>query len=397
MSETRLAVRASPAYGAGVSGTEKPLVIAGGGLAGCLAAMALVRLRPDVPVLLVEGGGAFGGNHVWSWFDADVAEADRWLVAPFTAHHWADYDIAFPQRHRTLPTGYNSARSTLLDAAVRERLRPEQYRLGAPIAAIAPGAVILRSGERIEGSAVIDARGPEPTDALQLGWQKFVGQEVRLAEPHELARPIVMDACVDQHDGYRFVYCLPFAADRLLIEDTYYSNDPGLDRPLLAARIAAYAESRGWRIADVEHEEQGVLPVATGGNFDAFWPAADPVGRLGLRGGFFHPTTGYSLPDAVRTALCVAQHGNVTDLAAMLRAEAVRLWRERGFYRLLSRMLMHGARPDERRGVLEHFYRLGPERIARFYAGRFTFADKARALAGKPPIPILRGLKAALS
>jgi len=376
---------------------DLPLIIAGGGLAGCLAALALAKLRPDAAFLLVEGGAAFGGNHVWSYFDADVAEADGWLVAPFTAHRWPAYDIAFPRRRRTLPTGYNSARSTLLDAAVRERLRPDQYRLDAPIATVTPDAVILQCGERIGASAVIDARGPEPTDALELGWQKFVGQEVRLAAPHGLERPIVMDACVEQHDGYRFVYCLPFTADRLLIEDTYYSNAAALDRPLLATRIAAYAESRGWRIAEVEHEEQGVLPVATGGNFEAFWPVADPVGRLGLRGGFFHPTTGYSLPDAVRTAMLVARHEEVSGLAAMLRAEAARLWRERGFYRLLGRMLMHGARPDERRGVLEHFYRLSPDRIARFYAGRFTLTDKARALAGKPPIPILRGLKAAFS
>lgn len=372
-------------------------MIAGGGLAGCLAALALAKLRPDLPYLLVEGGKTFGGNHVWSYFDADVAEADRSLVAPFTAHRWPAYDIAFPRRRRTLPTGYNSSRSSLLDALVRERLRPELYRLNAPVAAVAPDAVTLRSGERIEAAAVIDARGPEPTEALELGWQKFVGQEIRLAAPHGLERPIVMDACVEQHDGYRFVYCLPFTSDRLLIEDTYYSNDPALDRPLLAGRIAAYAESRGWRIAEVEHEEQGVLPVATGGDFEAFWPATDPVGRLGLRGGFFHPTTGYSLPDAVRTAMLVASQGDVTRLAIMLRAEAARLWRERGFYRLLSRMLMNGARPEERRGVLEHFYRLGPERIARFYAGRFTLVDKAHALAGKPPIPILRGLRAAIS
>lgn len=377
--------------------SNPPLIIAGGGLAGCLATLALAKLRPDVRFLLVEGGARFGGNHVWSYFDEDVAADDRWLVAPFTAHHWPAYDIRFPRRQRTLPTGYNSARSDLLDALVRDRLGPDQYRLNAPIAAVAPDAVTLAGGERIAAAAVIDARGPEATDAMELGWQKFVGQEVRLQAPHGLDRPIVMDACVDQDDGYRFVYCLPFAADRLLIEDTYYSNDPALDRPLLAGRIAAYAQGRAWRIAEIIGEEDGVLPVAMGGNFDAFWPAADPVGRLGLRGGFFHPTTGYSLPDAVRTAMLVARLRDPAALAGALRAEGAQLWRQRGFYRMLSRLLMRAARPDERRGILEHFYRLGPERVARFYAGRFTLGDKVRALTGKPPIPIVRGLKAVWS
>ena len=54
------------------SAGEQRLVIAGGGLAGCLAALAMARLRPEVAIMLVEAGEAFGGNHIWSFFDADV-------------------------------------------------------------------------------------------------------------------------------------------------------------------------------------------------------------------------------------------------------------------------------------------------------------------------------------
>jgi lycopene beta-cyclase len=352
-------------------------VIAGGGLAGCLTALALAKLRPEVPFLLVEQGDRFGGDHVWSFFDADVAADDRWLVEPFIAKSWDGYDIRFPERARTLPTRYNSTRSDLLDAAVRERLRPDQYRLG-------------ETAGRID----IDARGAANLEALDLGWQKFVGREYRLAEPHGLTRPIVMDACVDQADGYRFVYCLPFAEDRLLIEDTYYSTDPALDRAGIGARIEAYAEARGWRPAVLEHEETGVLPVAMGGDFDAFWPEGDRTARIGLRGGFFHPTTGYSLPDAVRIALLIARQTDFAALPQLLRAEAGRLWKARGFYRLLDKMLFRAAEPAERYKVLQHFYRLPPEVVERFYAAKSSFADKARILSGKPPVPIGRALKA---
>ena len=185
-----------------MSGAQ-PLTIAGGGLAGCLAALALAKLRPEVEFVLVEQGEAFGGHHIWSFFDADVAAEDRWLIEPIIARSWDGYNVRFPKRTRTLSTRYNSTRSELLDTLVRERLRPDQYRLGT-------------TAERID----IDARGAANLDALELGWQKFVGREYRLEAPHGLARPIVMDACVDQADGYRFVYCLPFAEDRLLIEDT---------------------------------------------------------------------------------------------------------------------------------------------------------------------------------
>ena len=379
---------------------KQRLVIAGGGLAGGLAALALAARRPEAELVLVEQAQRFGGEHVWSFFDGDVAGEDRWLVDPMVAARWPGHDVLFPARQRTLPTGYASLRSGLLDARLRAALRPDQYRLGAPIAAVEADGVVLAGGERIEATAVIDARGPgDPSilDALDLGWQKFVGREYRLGAPHGLDRPIVMDARVDQADGYRFVYCLPFAEDRLLIEDTYYSTSPELDRDELGRRILAYAEAQGWRIAALEREEAGVLPVAMGGDFDAFWPAGDPVGRLGLRGGFFHPVTGYSLPDAVRCAMLLARQPDFGAIANILRDEAARLWKARLFYRLLSRMLFRAAAPAERYRVLEHFYRLDTDVIARFYAARSTLADRLRILSGRPPVPVGRALKALAS
>ena len=52
--------------------TSQPILLIGGGLAGCLAALALARLRPEAEILLLEQSESFGGNHIWSFFDADV-------------------------------------------------------------------------------------------------------------------------------------------------------------------------------------------------------------------------------------------------------------------------------------------------------------------------------------
>ena len=376
---------------------ERPLVIAGGGLAGCLTALALAKLRPELPILLVEQELRFGGNHVWSFFDSDVAPGDRWLVDPFVAARWDSYDVRFPERARTLATGYNSSRSELLDPLVHERLPASRYRLGQAITEVTQDAVTV-GGERIEALAVIDARGAAQLAALDLGWQKFVGRDYRTAAPHGLDRPIVMDACVDQSDGYRFVYCLPFAEDRLLIEDTYYTEDPNLQQTAIGARIEAYAAAQGWQLAAMEKEEVGVLPVAMGGDFDAFWPAGDGQARIGLRGGFFHPTTGYSLPDAVRLASAIARAPDLSPpaLARLTRAHADRAWKARGFYRMLDAMLFRAAEPAQRYRVLERFYRLPEPLIGRFYAAQSTKLDKLRILTGKPPVPIGRAVRAIL-
>jgi lycopene beta-cyclase len=371
------------------------VAIAGGGLAGGLIALALAQKRPDLSVVIIEAGDRIGGNHIWSFFDTDVTPQDRWLVDPLVAHSWQGYEVLFPKRRRQLPQTYSSVLSERLDPAVRAALPAERVLTGRRIVVAGPAVLVLDGGVRIEAGGVIDARGPADLSALELGWQKFVGHVVRLDRPHGLERPVVMDATVAQIDGYRFVYLLPMSADTLLIEDTYYSDSADLDRPAVAARIAAYAAGRGWTIAAIEREESGVLPVALGGDFEGYWRSGgEGIAKAGVRAGLFHPTTGYSLPDAIRTAILIAGLPDLTAPALhdALHAYARKTWGRRGFYRLLDRMLFKAAQPMERIGVFERFYGLNAGLIARFYAAKSTVLDRLRILSGKPPVPIGRAI-----
>jgi lycopene beta-cyclase len=81
-------------------------------------------------------------------------------------------------------------------------------------------------------------------------------------------------------------------------------------------------------------------------------------------------------------------------LYALFRHRSRELWQERAFFRLLNRMLFEAAEPDQAYRVLEHFYRLPPAVIARFYAARLSGFDKMRILSGRPPVPIGRALSA---
>ena len=377
---------------------QAPLIIVGGGLAGSLAALALAERRPDLPVVLLEAGETFGGNHTWSFFDSDVPAAMQALVAQLRPVSWPRHRVHFPTRERVLPFAYNSVGAPALDALVRLRLDADAARTGVAVEHLDADGVILRSGERIAARGVIDARGPDHAmPGLELGWQKFVGIEFACAAP-EPDCPTVMDATVPQLDGYRFVYVLPLAADRVLVEDTYYSNGGELDIPLIAQRVRQLAAERGIGGEELR-QETGVLPILIGGDPDVFWPAHDPVARLGLRGGFFHATTGYSFGLALQLADALADLGGPFDspaLARWSRAEFQRQWRAAGFFRLLNRMLFHAAQPDQRHRIFAHFYRLPRQVIQRFYAGRLTAMDRLRILSGRPPVPIGAALGAIL-
>lgn len=368
------------------------LVIVGGGLAGGLCALALRRRKPDLRLLLIEPGERIGGNHLWSFFQSDIAPRDRWLTDPLIRHRWPAYEVRFPAHRRHLDQIYQTIESEALDAAIRAVLAPDEI-LKAEVSALGSTHVVLASGERIEAGAVLDARGGK-AEGLELGWQKFVGQLLTIPQGHDLTYPIVMDATVEQHDGYRFVYCLPFSPTELFVEDTYYSDGADIDHDLLADRIGDYAAAQGWQVAARTREEHGALPVVTGGDFDKLWPRHDPVARAGARGGFFHPLTSYSLPDAVRFAVWLADKAPLdASLGKATRARARKHWKRGAFYRLLTALLFHAAAPHERYRVLERFYRLSGPLIARFYAGSSTGLDKARVLSGKPPVPFFRALR----
>ena len=373
------------------------LAIVGAGLAGSLIALALRARHPERRVVLIEEARAGEGNQLWSCFADDVPHGSRWLIEPLIVHGWGGHEVRFPGTRRRLDSSYATLTSERLGVRLHRAMPEGDLLFGQAATELTPHSVRLADGRTIEARGVIDARGPGDMSALKLGYQKFVGASWVCREPHGLAEPIIMDAAVPQHDGYRFVYTLPLSPTELFIEDTYYADAAMLEEPTLLARIVSYARTQGWEGEARGHSETGVLPVCMGGDIERYWEAQSPgVAKVGLRGGFFHALTGYSLPDAARNALAIAEMDDFSGSALheVLRARARAHWRGQAFYRMLATLLFRAATPDERWRVLARFYSLDPALIARFYAGQTTFLDKLRLLTGKPPVPVGRAIAA---
>lgn len=374
---------------------DHDLILVGGGLANGLIALRLIQARPGLRLLMLESASRPGGNHTWSFHDGDLTQAQHAWLAPLVGRRWPRHRVIFPHRERLLNGGYASIFSRdfahMLDEALGDSLWVDTR-----VARLSPERVELEDGRVLHANAVIDGRGPADSAHLTLGHQAFLGREVRLDAPHGLDEPILMDASVPQQDGYRFVYLLPFSRDTLLIEDTHYVDRPAADAARLREHIDAYARDRGWRIVDTLREESGVLPIILAGDFDAFWQTARGQPRSGLRAGLFHPTTGYSLPQAMGLAERIAELGKLDarSLFQAIHAFAAREWHRQGYFRLLNRMLFLAGRPERRWQIMQRFYGLPEPLIERFYAGRLTRADKARILMGKPPVPLGEALKA---
>lgn len=377
--------------------TQYDVILVGAGLANGLIALRLRQLQPQLTCLLLESNAHPAGNHTWSFHRSDLtAEQLSWLE-PLISVRWPGYQVRFPALRRTLHGEYCSIFSSDFAHQLKDVIGDDLW-CNAPVSVVSPTQVTLVDGRELHAQVVIDGRGLQSTPHLQLGYQVFVGQEWQLAQPHDLQQPILMDATVDQQAGYRFVYTLPLSADRLLIEDTYYVNQPTLDENSVRQHLADYAVQQGWKLSMLLREEHGVLPITLSGDIDRFWQQQRDQPSSGLRAGLFHATTGYSLPSAVALAERVARSlpGDASTISQQIERFARQQWRDQRFFRLLNRMLFLAGRPEQRWRVMQRFYRLDAGLISRFYAGRLRLRDKARILSGKPPVPIGEALRALL-
>ena len=383
-----------------MNGRTLDIAVVGGGLAGGLIALAIHRAQPERRIALIEAGGSYGGNHRWSWFTGDLDPEGEALMEPFPQTVWPEGNIVrFPAHERQLAGEYRSLASLDFDRTLRRMLPQQAIMAGTRVTNLSEHGVELETGERLEAGTVIDCRDAGPSEHLTGGWQVFMGRHLRCDSPHGVVRPIIMDATVEQHGAYRFVYVLPLGPQDIFVEDTYYADEPRLDRAVLSERIAAYCAGHGWT-GETVGEETGVLPVITGGDFAAYRGslAVPGVVLAGARGGFTHPLTSYTTPIAVANALAIASQAHLAgeELACFVDRRAQDHWRATRFYRMLGKMLFDAAEPERRFKIFERFYRLPEPLIERFYAARSTRLDQLRTLTGKPPVPIPRAIAALL-
>jgi lycopene beta-cyclase len=358
-------------------------VFVGGGLSAGLAVLALLESRPELSIAVIERDTRLGGNHTWCFHAADVSRRAARFVDALVVRRWTGYEVRFPARMRRLSSPYACVTSERLHQVLSERLaqaRACAVFLNMEAQHVSAQNVVLSDGRTLNGKVIVDARGPVLPHAGAVGYQKFLGLELEVAPDHGLERPLLIDACVRQFDGFRFLYVLPLTRERVLFEETFFSDAPGLDEGRSEQAILAYARAQGFQVRSVVRREHGVLPMP-------FQSAAASSGdgplRAGYGAGFFHPVTGYSFPLAARFAETLAASASEPGaaIAGLKRQHDEQL----KFLFLLTRLMFTCFPPHERYRVLEHFYRLPAPLIERFYAADLTLLDRARMLAGAPP------------
>jgi lycopene beta-cyclase len=379
------------------------LVLIGGGLSNSLIALRLLARGFD-DFVLIDSGNLLKQDQTWSFHESDLTPEQWEWVRPLVGKTWPTHEVRFPGYRRELASPYHSIQADAFREFLLKTIPARCLRLHTRVARVLSWEVQLDNGATIQPSGIIDGRGIDHSTLEPCGYQKFVGLDLRFRNPHGLAGPILKDATVPQIDGYRFLYSLPWDDRTILVEDTRYSIRPDIDAAEYEREILAYAERTFGPVETVLRREAASLAIPLTRNMFQGWREQPGVPLVGLRGGFFHPTTGYSFCLAVRIADRIAnlktraETGlDTASLYKILDGER-QIWeKQAGFYLFLNRMLFGAALPEKRFRIFSRFYRLSEPVIHRFYSGRSTGRDRARLLIGRPPVPVGRALKSIFS
>lgn len=353
---------------------NKPIIILGGGLWGGLLAYRLKQTYPNLEFKIFEQEEKLGGNHTWSFHGSDLSQESLMWLKPFLVKTWKNINLNFSSKSYRFTDEYHSITSERFHDVISLTLKPNQ--------------LILNENKSIEealaeSSFVVDARNIFSCE--KTAYQKFYGLLVELEKAHDLDAPILMDATVEQKDGYRFIYYLPWDETKILLEDTRYSSNPNVDIQQFREDLFHVADQRGWKIKNIVRDESGSLPIPL------TRPHVNKLDRVINLAGIFHDTTGYSLPDAVRL---IERMVNAEFLFQNLRDVVEKYNQEkegnRQGFRLLNRVMFEVCDPEDRYKVFEYFYRLPHPVIQRFYKGDLRIIDWIRFFVGWPPVSPLK-------
>ncbi len=368
---------------------DTQVAILGGGCAGLSVAVRLAAL--NIPAVVIEPRTAYEEDRTWSFWrdrpdpfdDCVRARWSRWRVSHAGRLVRRKSDRI---RYETVSSGAVYDKALRLCASSSVDLRLGSAVVDDPHPQAGSGLWLTETtAGRLRSRYLIDTR-PPPSVAPY--GQVFLGREV--AFPHavfDATEVGLMDFRHPRHDRVDFLYTLPFAPDRALVEVTSFTDAaPGMAslRDWLDAEIDGI--SGGLR-CDVLREERGFIPMEPARLLDRRKPALRHV-AAGLRGGAARPSTGYAFQRIQQMSDAIAD-GIRTErdtIPVGLDPLGTRFM-DRIFLRVIQRR--PAAAPELFSKLFEH---AGRDRLERFLSGSTAPLDRFAVVSSLPPAPFLREL-----
>ncbi|WP_223652728.1 lycopene cyclase family protein [Hymenobacter psoromatis] len=374
-------------------------LLVGGGAAGLSLAYYLAQepRLAEKRILLIEPEAKDRNDRTWSYWADEPTPFDKLAVG-----EWQHIAFRAPGFARVLNLGkyrYRTVRGLDFYQFVHQALvaRPAQFTvLRGRVASLENTGVGVRArteaGEEFIAHYAFDSRPPAITPRPgrhRYLLQHFVGWEIETTR--DVFDPNVvefMDFRGPQYHEARFMYVLPFAPRRALVEYTLFSAQV-LAKAEYEAHILDYLTNTldlapaDYRMVE---EEMGAIPMTD-------HPLPEGVGaniiNLGTRAGRAKPSTGYAFrriqAQSARLAAALAATGRPPrDLTG-----------DRWQFRLFDTLLLDimQRRGETTRDIFQQLFERNPvARILRFLDEKTSWADNLRVMNSVAPGPFMRSI-----
>ena len=347
--------------------------VIGGGLAGLSLLYHLIeagRLEGKRVLLVDAEGRKSAHDRTWSFWEVGEGPFEHLVYK-----RWQEVTLHNSKQNLACPLGaytYKLIRSTEFYGFVNERIdaagNVERLRARAEDVRPTDAGVSFVAGGRAIRVRHAFSSVPLHLRPRQIK-QPYLDQHFRgwyIRTPHKAFEPnraALMDFRTPQQGETRFFYVLPFSPTYAMVELAIFSNNH-LRQEEYDALISEYLQ-RVWGLDEyeIEHREQGNIPMTT-------YPFARRDGNLiyiGLRGGAARPSTGYTFYGLQRQLSKLAH--NFPTVPAV--------WRKRDllYDATILRILQDGQLPGDE-VFLDLFSRNPIERVLEFLNGETSFVSE---------------------
>ena len=371
-------------------GDKFDLIILGGGCAGLSLATRLATQSPEFKTLILESADRYTNNRTWCyWAVSDNIKSQafnhEWGCMRLTAgKRVVEVDCTLtPYRMLSAEKFYAQAVSTI-SKAPNISLRLGCHVQGEPLKADKLWRVNV-GAESFSSTAVVDTRPQRrPVRNAALLWQSFYGFEI------ECDRAVFDPASIDLMNflpadalGIPFVYVLPTASNRALIELTVFGPEPLYPEDLSARLSTAIADRVMGAGFKVLRSERGILPMGlppTEQNIDPSFVT------VGVTAGAARPSTGFAFQRIQTWADACAQSLCASGLPIVHAPDPL-------LVRTMDRIFLKTIRdqPQHAANIFCSLFDGGnPASVIRFLSGHGSWLDYLSVAAALPPMPFIR-------
>lgn len=284
----------------------------GGSSLALLLALHNIDELANSSVLIIEPDQKDSNDRTWCFW-TDHTDTAYPLVKELIDHRWTKINNVNKELSSLAPFEYIQIRSADLYAYADKVLAqyPKVERLmdrASSLKAKRDAVVVNTETAQYSCDIVFDSRPPK-LKRQELLWQSFVGWRIEIEKSvFDPDTCTLMDFDVPQNGALQFMYLLPTAENKALIEFTRFGAEV-LSQPVAVPIMESYLKKLGIKDYKIEEWEVDKIPMTLELNKAArLHPQGQRIIPIGLAAGNAKASTGFAFKNILKHSANIAAH-----------------------------------------------------------------------------------------